>query len=61
MLRLARSSATSSYIKRRFKRQDIKNESFLGFRSGFFGQNSDLVGIGMGVGGRSFSPSVNST
>jgi hypothetical protein len=54
VLRLASASAAASYIMRRFERQDIKNEPFLGFRSGFSSQNGDLVGIGMGVGGRTF-------
>lgn len=35
---------------RRFKNQDFKNEPFLGFRSGFFGEHEDLVGVGAGIG-----------
>lgn len=50
MLRLASGSAASSYIMRRFKNQDVKNEPFLGFRSGYFRKHDDLIGVGAGVG-----------
>lgn len=50
MLRLTSGSAASSYIMNRFKTQDIKNEPFLGFHSGFFGKHDDLTGVGGGVG-----------
>lgn len=50
MLRLTNGSAASTYIMRRFKIQDVKNEPFLGFRSGFFNKPDDLVCVGEGVG-----------